>query len=359
MGKYDKDRFQKELALRYCLARGSMPFLEVIVPSSSDLSDTVEVLTDIDVLGVDYNGDGGLYRTIFDCKTGKMSPINRAFWAAGLRDYTQSDEAVVILKSRAVHNHRISALTIDVDLHDEKSFESLGQTFDQRFSADIRYQSSIDRWNALYDVWSKEKWTAPIFDLARNQVPLSRQPWTTFRRLVAEIRDVRGSFDPSKKGHVALYLDTMASAFVLWSAIGRDVRRFYDPAMDRKAFEVIFRYYIWGGRESYLAKQQLRPADDVGHRPPLEMPAWPKLVDFAGLVVAAPQEIFSCATVCRDLALRTACGIDPGFDAELKNNIASSKRINQYIVGLSDYLISAATLPKDLGKEVNSILFSV
>src|SRR5262249_40763376 len=108
MGKYDKDRFQKELAIRYCVARGLIPFLEVVAASTADLSDSVEVLTDLDVVGVEATVDGRLRRTVFDCKTtNKMSSINRAFWAAGIKYYTRCDDAYVILKGRAVHNHRI------------------------------------------------------------------------------------------------------------------------------------------------------------------------------------------------------------------------------------------------------------
>ncbi|MFI4987548.1 MAG: hypothetical protein ACHQF3_08910, partial [Alphaproteobacteria bacterium] len=96
MGKYDKDRFLKELAVRYCLARRVIPFLEVVVRSTADLSDSVEVLTDLDVLGIGAVGDGGLRRTIFDCKTtNKMSSVNRAFWAAGIKEYAGCDEAYV------------------------------------------------------------------------------------------------------------------------------------------------------------------------------------------------------------------------------------------------------------------------
>ena len=86
MGKYDKDRFQKELAVRYCLASGMVPFLEVITPSVSDLSDTLEVLTDLDVVGVEAVSDGAQRYVFFDCKVSvKISAINRAFWAAGVK----------------------------------------------------------------------------------------------------------------------------------------------------------------------------------------------------------------------------------------------------------------------------------
>ncbi len=222
MGKYDKDRFQKELAIRYCLARGVVPFLEVVVRSIADLSDSVEILTDLDVLGIETLGDGGLRRTIFDCKTTiKMSSINRAFWAAGVKEYTGCNEAYVLVKGKAVHNHRISALAIDVDLHDEQSFKDLGRTFDQAFPADDCYQAAIVRWNAVFDCYAKNGWAENLFDLSRNVVPLSRA-----------------------------FFDVLASAFVLWAAMGRDIRRFYEPSMEKAVFETGLRYYLWGGKES-------------------------------------------------------------------------------------------------------------
>jgi hypothetical protein len=145
MGKYDKDHFQKELAVRFCLARGTVPFVEVVVQSTSDLSDSVEVLTDLDVVGIEAIGDGSLRRTIFDCKTAgnKMSSINRAFWAAGVKEYTRCNEAYVMLQRRAVHNHRISALAMNVDLHDEQSFKDLGKTLDEAFPAGLLSGSSF------------------------------------------------------------------------------------------------------------------------------------------------------------------------------------------------------------------------
>ena len=56
MAEYDKDRRQKEMAIRYCLAQGMAPCLEVVVPSASDLSDAPEALTDLDVMGLEFIG---------------------------------------------------------------------------------------------------------------------------------------------------------------------------------------------------------------------------------------------------------------------------------------------------------------
>jgi hypothetical protein len=306
MGRYDKDRFQKELAIRYALAKQTVPFLEVMVKSSSDLSDSVEVLTDLDVVSVETIGDGSLRRTIFDCKTtNRLSSVNRAFWAAGVKDYTRCNEAYVILKNQAVHNHRISSLSIGVDLHDETSFTDLGRTIDTAFPADQFYQSSVDRWNTVYDKFVKNAWSENLFDLSRNVAPLTQTPSHMFRKTLAELRSARGNFDPGKDSHLAIYLDVLASAFVLSAALGRDIRRFYEPTMSKPAFEKVLRYYVWGGKESYDIRRQLKEKSDASSNgiAAVDLPHWDQLVSFAGLIVSAPQHIIQCALVCRELSI--------------------------------------------------------
>lgn len=159
---------------------------------------------------------------------------------------------------RAVYNHRLSALRIGVDLHDENSFEDLANSRAIGFNKDLNYQSSIGRWNVVYDAYLKNTWSQALFELGRNTAPLSVQPWRVFRKLVAEFASVRGQFDPAKDGHVVIFLDLMAAIFILWSSIGRDVRRFYEPKMSKDEFEKVLLYYIWGGKESYQIRQELR-----------------------------------------------------------------------------------------------------
>ena len=357
MGKYDKDRFQKELAIRYCLATGMVPFLEVITSSVSDLSDTVEVLTDLDVVGVKAV-DGGAQRYVFfDCKTSaKMSAINRAFWAAGVKTYAGYDQAYVILKSRPVTNHRLSALAINVDLHDETSFRELGRTSDEAFPANSHYQSSIERWEALYSAYEKNVWTRSTFELARNQVPLSPAPWTTFRRIIAELRDTRGQYDPGKPEHLAIFLDILASMMVLWASLGRDIRRFYEPSMDRQSFEKVLRYYIWGGKDAYHIRQQLRQRAKANANEVADLPAWSTLVDYAGLTVSAPRHVLACAHIFKEFALRSVTDDVPGFDEDLSQRFADDNRLRQFTLGMNGYLVEAGGVPKDLGKAVEALL---
>jgi hypothetical protein len=354
MGKYDKDRHQKEMAIRYCLAQGMSPCLEVVVASASDLSDTTEVLTDLDVVGLDFIADGGFRRLIFDCKTtNKMSAVNRAFWAAGILAYSGCDEAFVILKNKAVYNHRLSALTIGVDLHDEASFEDLGNARDIGFNADINYQSSVDRWNVVFDIYSKNTWSEALFLTGRNAAPLSVQPWRVFRKMVAELRTARGQFDPAKDGHVAIFLDVMAAIFILWSSIGRDVRRFYDPKMSKAEFEKALLYYIWGGKESYQIRQELRQKTDASGAIQ-EFPSWDKLVSFAGLVIAGPQELFGCVNICREMSIRMLSGKLTEQEKGLSKMLSANKRARQFIMAASEYMIAASGLPKDLTERIQS-----
>src|ERR1700704_892 len=99
------------------------------------------------------------------------------------------------------------------------------------------YQAALSRWNSVYDSHTKNGWSGPLFDLAHNVVPLSQTPWSTFRKILAELRTTRGHIDPTKDEHLAIFFDVLSSTFVLWAAMGRDIRRFYEPSMDKSAFQ--------------------------------------------------------------------------------------------------------------------------
>ncbi len=360
MGNLDKDRFQKELAIKYCLARGMIPFPEVLVPSFSDISDSLEVLTDLDVLGLEFISDGDLRRVLFDCKTGsKLSAINRAFWARGVMTYTACDHGYVLLKGKAVSNHRLSSLSIDVDLHTEDSFISVGRTLDIAFPRESFYQSSIGRWNNVDECYSKNAWSVELRTLVRNVVPLASSPASVFRRIIAELRSQRGNFDPRKDAHIVIFLDLVASLMVLWTSLARDARRFYLPGMSKDEFEKILRLYLWGGRDSYKLRQQLQK-DRSGPESAavVDFPAWDRLVSYFGLVVDAPQETFKCAHFCREVAFREAGSADSRLDAEMASFVSGAPRAKQFSVGLVDYLVLACGLPRDLGKEVGARLLT-
>lgn len=357
MGKYDKDRSQKELALRFCLAGGLVPFLEVIVSSASDLSDTTEVLTDLDVLGLGLKIEGGLSRILFDCKTtNKMSPVNRAFWASGVCRYTGCDDAFVVLKNRAVHNHRVSALSMKVDLHDEASLNDLGVSFDPAFNTDLRYQSVIDRWNDVFDIYYKNAWSSGLFNLARNVAPLTSKPAATFRQIIAALRADRGSFDPAKDAHIGILFDVLASAFVCWATMARDARRFFDPKMSKAEFEQALLYYLWGGKEAYFLRKEMRSLAGGGASPTEDFPAWRKASAVAALMIDAPHQVLDCAGLARDLSIRTIVGKSAAHDARLTADIGANNRFRQFCSALTEHLVAAAGLPAETSGRVTELV---
>ncbi|MCC5979730.1 MAG: hypothetical protein JJU21_16845 [Salinarimonas sp.] len=360
MAKFDKDRHQKQLALRYCLAQGYLPCLEVVVNTASDLTSKPEVLTDIDVLGIENIADGTLRRIVFDCKSSnKLGAISRAFWASGLMKYTGADGAFVILGKPAVFNHRISALKVDVDLHDERSFEELGRTIAQDFNTDSCYQASIERWDVAHAAFAKSKWAEDIFALCHYTAPLSLKPEQTFRKILAAIRKNRGDFDPEKDDHVAIVFDIISYMFILWARMGRDLRRIYSPTMRRENFEDALRLYVWGGHESYAIRQAIlenslragmagNAAGDLQ-----EFPAWKRFVSFVGLVISSPDDIFRCAEMCREFSIRQVSPHNADFDEKIKKRFKTNNRLAQFITAATSYVTEACRLPTDLEKKIN------
>jgi hypothetical protein len=221
------------------------------------------------------------------------------------------------------------------------------------------YQAALSRWNTVSDAYSKNGWSERLFDLARNVVPLTQTPWSTFRKILAGLRAIHGDVDPAKDEHLAIFFDVLSSTFILWAAMGRDIRRFYEPSMDKSAFQAVLRYYVWGGKESYDIRQQMRDRAFTDYATPVELPAWDALVAFAGLIVSAPQSILVCAHVCRELSIRAASGLNPDFDKQLSHRLKSNARIRQFSVVLGDYLAGAGGLPKDLAKRAQDVFFGI
>ncbi|MBY5592820.1 hypothetical protein HFO49_36465 [Rhizobium leguminosarum] len=360
MGKLDKDRFQKELGIQYCLAKGMMPFLEVIVQNTTDLTDTTETLTDLDVLGVGLKGDGVLFKTIIDCKSGnKMSAMNRAFWAAGVREYVSADDAVIILKNTPVRSHRLSALSLGVDLHDETSFQDLGRVYDLGFPTKKHYQSSLEGWEKVFDAYATSGWAAPLSLLVQAVAPVTLEPSTTFRKVLAELRAIKGNFDPNKPSHVAILLDCVASVMVLWSTMARDIRRFYDPKMDRTLFEHTLRYYLWGGKEAYTIRQQLSEKLPGMERPrAVELPQWDLLVQFAGVIVAAPNSAINSAFLAKEAAIKALVPADPVSDASVNKRLEADKNARTLCKLVLKYLVLSCQLPREFLAATDKIIDS-
>jgi hypothetical protein len=247
--------------------------------------------------------------------------------------------------------------TAQADRESAECVRALGRTIDQAFPDDNAYQSSIERWNKVFDCYDQHKWSTKLFDLSRNVTPLTKAPWGVFRRVLAELREIRGHIDPAKDSHRTIFFDVLSSVFVLWAAMGRDIRRFYEPTMNKADFETVLRYYFWGGKESYNIRKQMRERLGGEGDTSVELPAWDNLLTFSGLIVSAPHSILDCAHVCRELSIRAITGPNAAFDTNLSGRLKNNSRIRQFCAGLNDYLVSAGKLPRELATRVQDDVF--
>jgi hypothetical protein len=151
----------------------------------------------------------------------------------------------------------------------------------------------------------------------------------------------------------------LCSTFVLWAAMGRDIRRFYEPTMDKIAFQNVLRYYLWGGKESYDLRQQMRDRTAAESGTAVELPAWDVLVAFAGLIVSSPQSILECAYACREASVRASFGADPNFDKHLSCHLKSGTRVRQFSTALGDYLATAGGLPKEMARRAQEVFLGL
>ncbi|MBC3882679.1 hypothetical protein H8K35_14905 [Undibacterium sp. LX40W] len=361
MAATDKDLLQKRKAIRYCVALGIVPFYEVNVTNVKDLTDKPELLTDIDVLGIDIK-NGRLVKSIFDCKTTKTSPINRAFWAAGLREYIDAQHAFVILKRSAPESHKISARTLLVHLYDETLFDAHATALSALYLEEDDYLFDMDRWHALYECFRANQTFEKLGDFLRHSVPLELDAARAVRGILNTLRAAKGELDPAKNSHVAIYCYALFNFCLAMSVIVRDVFDVFDPKQSREQFQTFLRDYIWGGRESYQLRKKLQlvmAAQNAHVSPEFELHAWPDFVELTRTLLDSPESVFYCATPLLSCALRTVHGSTERFETRLKEQFSKNNRQRQFSFRLSSYLITAAGLPREFDDRMKTVINNV
>ncbi|WP_163391711.1 hypothetical protein [Enterovibrio norvegicus] len=353
MGKLDKDIHQKEMALRFCLVNEMIPFLEVNVQNYRELSDTLTVITDIDALGVQVGSSGLTRRVIFDCKTLKStSPINRAFWAAGVMKFTNCDEAFIILSKKAGEAHRLSSKQIGVHLFDQSQFASYAESCSIDFRLDYSYSTNIQSWLKLNEAFVGNNALEQFLTFLNTDVPLEQDSVKSFRKILAAFRKVRGEFDPSKPKHRALYFYGLSVFGYVLSQIIYSIRNIVDFDADAKAFEKALKYYIWGGKDSFDLRNKLQHfqvAQSVLDGE-LKLKNWEGFIELCRNLMDSPSEIPKCVHPLREFCFQQIVDKNSGKDKHLKLAIEKSNRIRQFSSFMSSYLIGAADLPKDLNE---------
>lgn len=112
-----KDRAQKASALRLCVSKRWLPYLEVEVQPEQSLEKSRSLLTDIDVLAIASSPIGQSTRLVFDCKSGgRESAIGRAFWLRGVMTRANVAHGFIVMNDKVTitRDHRTSAADLSV-----------------------------------------------------------------------------------------------------------------------------------------------------------------------------------------------------------------------------------------------------
>jgi hypothetical protein len=157
------DRSLKALSLRYVVAKGYFPQLEVIV--APDLSTGAgnrkkgPALTDIDVLGLIPDDFVAFRKLLIDCKTLKnQSPISRAFWMRGVMDEMKAERGLCVLRGERIEpDHRISAARLGVMLLTEEEFDIYvkATSSNQLLNAKEPHSTKMDLWEIFLGLTTK------------------------------------------------------------------------------------------------------------------------------------------------------------------------------------------------------------
>ncbi|MHC6655509.1 hypothetical protein [Aeromonas salmonicida] len=363
MAAFDKDAVQKEKAIRYCISNGILPYLEVIVNNVREITDVKTIITDLDVLGIEVSRRGSVIKTLFDCKTvGKMSAINRAFWAAGVMAFTGCDEAYVILSKKASEAHRVSAKSLKVHLFQEQDFDSYAQSASIDYLDLFSYASKIDNWHLLYKAFDKNSNLKSLGEYINSKLPLEKDNAKALRELIGVIRANKGEIDPAKPEHMAIYFSLILSFLLVMGPVSSQMSDVYDQDMTQAEYEKSLRYYIWGGRESYIQRRDLKNAvlDISGAKKgELELPGWADFVQVSRGFLDAHSELRAALIPCRELSLRCISIVDKEIDKHLHNRINSSNRTRQFMIASSSYIYKATGLPKDFHENLKNTISSI
>lgn len=356
-----KDIHQKLKAVRYCVALGMVPHMEVVVRFSSEISETPSDITDIDVLGIKPCDDSPSHRILFDCKTqNKMSAINRALWAKGLVSLTHCDEAFVILTKAAPEAHRLAGNSLGVRLFTEKLFDGYAGAAAKDFAVQNSYLENLSAWECIGEIPSKYPALKNFSVYLTSSALLETRGTQGLRNLMAKCKKIEGEFDPAKETHRALFKLTLVQFCFYMSEMVRDFHNIFNPEIDKSEFEKIIRYYIWGGKENYDLRQRLKAAlqnaKGVTEIEPFEFPAWERFVELFRGFLDAPLLLGSVCLPLKDLAFREVSTPTAELDRRLSMRLESNSRVRQFILASASYLIEATRLPREFKEHLSKDL---
>jgi hypothetical protein len=355
-----KDRAQKASALRLCVSKRWVPYMEVDVEPSEPLDKGRVLLTDLDVLAVAASPIGRHTRYLFDCKSGlRESAIGRSFWLRGVMARVGADHGFVVLndKLNLPADHRVSAADLNVTLLQESEFEQLAVGMGGTTHPFEAACASLDAWE-----WFLEPHKHAALDrymrFARSGYWRLTEPGTRCRHLIAELQLISAELDPAKPRHFAIYTDALALLLLAVSELASHLFLVLLKPATSEELSSLLVTMLFGGQANLEAVQRLR---NMVRGPESEesMP-FPQMRRFEQLVrqvLQAPAQGLHASLLARDVGYSEGGGLyTTAFQLQL---IEEANFIPKFVMIASDFLRRAARLPPDMDVRMADITMQV
>ena len=360
----NKDALQKQKAIRFCVASGTIPYMEVLVRYVADVAEVEADITDIDVLGLRPPSVQLSSRILFDCKTlNKVSAISRALWAAGLMKLTHADEAYVILNRAAPEGHRLASNEFGVRLTSELLFDNLGKNLSPTYAEGFTYLDSLDAWSLISSLGKSQVGMQPMLQFLLHTAPLELDSTKGLRGLIQVLKHTEGEFDVTKPEHKVIWGLLVCEAMRFLAEITVQFNHIFDPGMKRETFELLLRNFVWGGKEAYLVRQKLHQFIRAGRAETevanFELPGWDRFVELMRGMLDAPHLVGSAVLPLKDRAFAEVCSPRVHANERIKREIEANARARQFAIQTNRYLGSLSKLLRDCSENYVSVLTSI
>jgi hypothetical protein len=359
-----KDRDQKAKAIRYAVARGWLPQLEVDVHFQKSVATKPSYLTDLDVLVSIPDDFSGFKSVVFDCKTkAKESPINRALWLRGVLDKIDGQQGFCILKKPNIDSdHRMVATNFGIIMLAEDEFDTYANSMSHGYNTCTANICNIDLWDQLFAIGGNYPNLIKSVAFRKSNYWMIDDAAEACRKTIASLQDCRAELDPEKPEHVAIVADYSVILSRSLSILVTHLFKSYLQPKQQIELENALKVMLYGGREAYehrnqlykLVKEQRGDGDSISE---LTLPEWPKFVQLIRQLLDSPLSVSRVPLIIREAEFTLLAG-STNFNY-VKQLCEQDKQAGRFAILILSYLIKAGRLPKEFSERIENPLITL
>lgn len=358
-----KDRDQKQKALKLSVANRWFPQLEVDVHQNRSVAEKDLLATDLDVLVSIPDEFRGFRLVVFDCKTkAKESPVNRAFWLAGVLKRLRAAQGFCVLKKeRIALDHCLMADRLNVVLLREDEFDLYASATSRAYSSTTGHTANIDLWDQFFALPTRFQALKDGIDFIRSRYWMIEDDAESVRKVLSSMRELHPEIDPQRSEHVVVFLQYCATfAHALAVLVNRIFKLHLQPEHQAILSEALL-MMLYGGRDAYEHRNKMfkmAAAKKAGETlPDIMLPEWERFLRLTRQLLDAPVEVSRAPLILREVGFAVLAG-DTRQDFA-RTLCAESPQGARFALLIADYLARAAKLPPEILQASDNLLLAL